>query len=83
MDEDDMQGMDEDQDYGMEGENMMDMDMDMGDEEYGQQLDDDEESINFDADPAYAHLPPLDKRRKVRREVIRTVNELRSKMQAN
>jgi len=39
----------------------------------------DDESINFDADPEFAHLPPLDKRRKIRREVIRTINEIRAK----
>ncbi len=40
---------------------------------------DDDDSINFDADPEFAHLPPLDKRRKIRREVLRTINEIRSK----
>lgn len=38
-----------------------------------------EDSMNFDQDSQYAHLPPLDKMRKVRREVIRTINEYREK----
>ncbi len=37
----------------------------------------DEDSLNFDQDPAFAHLPGLDKMRKVRREVIKTINEFR------
>lgn len=41
--------------------------------------DESEQSLNFDQDPQYANLPPLDKMRKVRREVLRTINELRGK----
>ena len=37
----------------------------------------DDDSLNFDQDPAYSHLPALDKMRKVRREVIKTINEFR------
>ena len=40
---------------------------------------DDEDSFGFDNDPAYAGYPPLDPRRKVRREILRTINELRDK----
>ena len=36
-----------------------------------------DDSLNFDQDPAYAHLPALDKMRKVRREVLKTINEFR------
>jgi len=87
MDESEMQGMDDQEgmdDYGMEGD---EYGMEMGDEgmedDYGQQEDlGDDESINFDADPAYAHLPPLDKRRKVRREITRTVNDLRDRFKS-
>jgi len=56
-------------DYGPEGQEMM---------EYGDEMDD-EDSFGFDNDPAYAGYPPLDPRRKVRREILRTINELRDK----
>ena len=39
----------------------------------------DDDSLNFEQDPNFAHLPPLDKMRKVRREVIKTCNEYRAK----
>lgn len=39
----------------------------------------DDDSLNFEHDPQFAHLPPLDKMRKVRREVIKTCNEYRAK----
>jgi len=42
---------------------------------------DEDGSINFDADPEYAHLPPLDRNRKIRREIVRTINEVRAKFQ--
>lgn len=38
----------------------------------------DDESLNFDQDPQFAHLPPLDKMRKVRREIVKTVNDFRA-----
>lgn len=38
-----------------------------------------EESYNFEADERYAHLPPLDKHRKIRRDVLQTINDLRKK----
>lgn len=38
---------------------------------------DEEDSLNFDQDPAFAHLPQLDKMRKVRREVLKTINDFR------
>lgn len=47
--------------------------MGYGDEE------DDADSFGFDRDPTYADFPPLDPKRKVRREVLQTINELREK----
>lgn len=35
--------------------------------------------MNFEQDPAYAGLPPLDKMRKVRRDILRTINDFREK----
>jgi hypothetical protein len=43
-------------------------------QEYG---DEDDESINFDNDPNFAHMPKLDKMRKYRRDILRTINDLR------
>lgn len=37
----------------------------------------DEEDINFDDNPAFANMPPLDKMRKIRRDIIKSVNEYR------
>ena len=34
-------------------------------------------SFDFEQDPQFAHLPRLDSMRKVRREVIKTINEYR------
>lgn len=84
----DMQGMD----YGMEEDGMEEYDdmggqydeHDMGDgqmmemEDYdGMNYDDDEESLNFDENPDFAHMPKLDRMRKIRREILRTINDLR------
>jgi len=47
---------------------------------YGQENDDDgmdDESLNFDDNPEYAHLPKLDRMRKIRREIVKTINDLR------
>jgi hypothetical protein len=41
----------------------------------------DEDSFGFDQDPQYADYPALDPRRKVRREILRTINELRDKFE--
>jgi len=49
--------------------------MEYGDEEQ------DEDSFGFDNDPQYAEYPPPDPRRKVRREILRTINELRDKFE--
>jgi len=35
--------------------------------------------MNFEQDPQFAGLPPLDRMRKVRREVLRTINETRER----
>ena len=90
MDEQDygMEAMD-----GYEGMDMMDdgamMEMedgDMMDMEDGDMMDDmdaddggfaDDESLNFDNNPEYAHMTPLDRMRKIRRSIIKTINDLR------
>jgi hypothetical protein len=48
---------------------------------YGDE-DDDADSFGFDRDPQYADFPPLDPKRKVRREVLNTMNDLRGKFKA-
>lgn len=53
------------------------MDMD-GDDDHDDNMDDDE-SFGFDQNPEYSHLPPLDKMRKVRRDIIKTINDVREK----
>ena len=61
------------EEYDQEG--MMDMeDGQMMDDDYGEE---DEQSINFDDNPEYANMPPLDKMRKIRRQIIRTINDMR------
>jgi hypothetical protein len=35
-------------------------------------------SINFDENPEYAKMPPLDKMRKIRREILKTINDMRN-----
>jgi hypothetical protein len=37
--------------------------------------------MNFDDNPAFANMPPLDKMRKIRRDVLRTINEYREAVQ--
>lgn len=54
------------------------MDDPYGQEGMSEEMDD-EDSMNFDQDPNYAHLPQLDKMRKVRREIVRTVNDIRER----
>jgi len=69
MEMDDMDGM----------EDMDDMDgMGYGDESHMSGEGGDDESLNFDQDPQFAHLPPLDKMRKVRREIVKTINDFRA-----
>ena len=48
------------------------------DDGYGEE----EESMNFDDNPEYAHLPKLDRMRKIRREILRTINDVRDAHQA-
>ena len=81
-----MEGMDP---YGMEGYDgmeMMDEEGDMMEMEDGQMMDDmdeddgayqDDESLNFENNPEYAHMTPLDRMRKIRRTIIKTINDLR------
>lgn len=33
--------------------------------------------MNFDENPAFANMPPLDRMRKIRRDVMRSINEYR------
>lgn len=78
--------------YGFEDDDMEEYDdmggqydeHDMGDgqmmemEDYdGMDYEDDEESLNFDENPDFAHMPKLDRMRKIRREILRTINDLR------
>ena len=71
-----------DMEYGeMEEEGYGQMLVDM---EEGQMMDEhsevgDGESMNFDDNPEYSHMPPLDKMRKIRREILRTINDARDK----
>jgi hypothetical protein len=44
-----------------------------------QQEESNGESLNFDNDERFAHMPPLDKFRKIRRDVLQTINDLRAK----
>ena len=57
----------EDQYHDMEEGAMME-EMDYGGED---------ESINFENDPNYAHMKPLDRMRKIRRAIMKTINDLR------
>ena len=70
-------------DYGMEDEYGMNMNGEMMEEDdgYGDQGDE-EESLNFDDNPEYAHLPKLDRMRKIRREILKTINDVREAHQA-
>ena len=76
MDEDAMDHM-MDEDGAMMG---MD-DGDMMDDEEGMDEDGggfgDDESLNFDDNPEYAHMTPLDRMRKIRRAIVKTINDLR------
>jgi hypothetical protein len=33
--------------------------------------------MNFDENPAFANMPPLDKMRKIRRDIIKSINDYR------
>ena len=48
--------------------------MEMENYNYG---DEDDESLNFDENPDFAHMPKLDRMRKIRRDILRTINDLR------
>ena len=73
-----MDQMDE-MDYGMEmgdgmGEMMGEEMMGYGEEEmdYGE-----EQSLNFQENPEFSHLPPLDRMRKIRRDIVKSINDMR------
>jgi hypothetical protein len=57
------------------GDGMGEDDDEMGDE-YGMEGSPEQE-INFDSNPAFANMPPLDKMRKFRRDIIKSINEYR------
>lgn len=76
--------------YGMEME--YGQEHEMGDEmmndgygqEYGGEMDEDEmddDSLNFEDNPEFQHLPKLDRMRKIRREIMRTINDVREACQ--
>ena len=71
-DEDGMEGYDDGQGMGYEG---------MGDQfdGYGQEEEGNEEaeSINFEENPEFQELPKLDKMRKIRRQIVQTINNVR------
>lgn len=50
-------------------------------EEISDDLNDEDsnEELNFSNHPEFAHLPPLDPRRKTRRDVLKSINDLREK----
>jgi hypothetical protein len=37
--------------------------------------------VNFEDNPVFQNMPPLDKMRKIRRDIIRSVNEYREAVQ--
>lgn len=63
--------MDMMEEYDQEG--MMDMD----DQQMMDEYDEEEQSINFDENPEYQNMPPLDKMRKIRRAIMKTINDMR------
>jgi hypothetical protein len=92
MDQDDMDnqgmeyGMEQDdmmEDYGKDdGGQHYGQEHDMGDgqmmemDDYAYDQEDDE-SMHFDENPDFAHMPKLDRMRKIRRDILRTINDLR------
>jgi hypothetical protein len=64
----------------MDGDEEHYEDQEMMDEE-GMYGDEEENSFGFDNDPQYADFPSLDPRRKVRREIMKTINEMRDKFE--
>ena len=74
-----MEMMDEEGMMMDEEGNMMEMD----DADLMDDMDDDgrgfgeDESLNFDDNPEFAHMSPLDRMRKIRRAIIKTINDLR------
>jgi hypothetical protein len=75
----DMMG-DEMMDDGYGHEEYGDMeDMDQMGGHYGHEDDMDDESLNFEENPEFKHLPKLDRMRKIRREIMKTINDAREK----
>lgn len=42
--------------------------------------DDEEDKLDFEHDPHFSHLPPLDKLRKSRWTILRSINDIRAQM---
>lgn len=40
--------------------------------------DDEEDKLDFEHDPHFSHLPPLDKLRKSRWTILRSINDIRA-----
>ena len=80
MDEMDMEeGYDMNEDGGMleMEDGQYDMD-DMGDQQdYG---DEDDEFMRIANDPQFAHMPPIDRMHKIRRNILQTINDIRRNM---
>lgn len=75
--------------YGDENDGeMMDYGDDDGEHEmhgYGHEMDEEDEdgeSLNFDDNPEFANLPKLDRMRKIRRDILRTINDVREKVRS-
>ena len=55
-----------------------DMDMDdRGGENYGEE---DDEFMRIANDPQFAHMPPIDRMHKIRRNILQTINDIRRNM---
>lgn len=66
--------------YGQEYGDMEDMDeMGRGGGHYGNEDDGEDDSLNFEEHPEFSHLPKLDRMRKIRREIMKTINDAREK----
>ncbi len=46
-------------------------------EDYLEEEEEESEKLDFENDPNFAHLPPLDRLRKSRRDILRSINEIR------
>ena len=79
MDNSGQYGQEEGQEYGDENVSYKSSNNIQGEHQEGEE----EEEINFDEQPEFQGLPPLDKMRKVRRDITQTINDIRSKFGNN